>query len=201
MVRNLIIQIFLGEAENINDHPKFLINRDRWKVYCSRLGLDYMFFDKDNIEPYLGGLKDFYYGLRYTWQRIDFIRYLIINKEGGIYVDLDIYPKPNMDIFDILEQPYILNYWINKKGKKEINNAMMGFEAGSLNELILYSQEETARCTKMPIYDCWKVRYMLNTTGVRMFKRWCKKEKLEYTDNLHDYVTDEMTCTWLNNFH
>ena len=201
MVKNLIIQIFLGEEEEIEDHPKFMINRDRWKVYCNNLGLDYMFFDKDNIEPYLGALKDFYYGLEYTWMRIDFIRYLILNKEGGLYVDLDIYPNKNMDIFDLIEKEYILNFWINKKGIKEINNAMMGFEAGTLNDLILYSQEETARCRKMPIYKCWKIRFMLHTTGVRMFKRWAKKNKLVYTDNLHDYITDEMTATWIDNFH
>ena len=201
MVRNLIIQIFLGEEEELEDHIKFILNRDRWKVYCGKMGIEYMFFHKDNIEEYLGPLKDFYYGLEYTWQRIDFIRYLIINKEGGIYVDLDIYPNPDKDIFDLLEKQYILNFWINKKGKKEINNAMMGFEAGALNDLILYSQEETARCRKMPIYKCWKIRFMLHTTGVRMFKRWCKKKKYTYTDNLHEYITDEMTATWIANFH
>ena len=44
MVRNLIIQIFLGEEEEIEDHIKFILNRDRWKVYCGKMGIEYMFF-------------------------------------------------------------------------------------------------------------------------------------------------------------
>ena len=60
--------------------------------------------------------------------------------------------------------------------------------------------EETSIKSKMPIYDNWKKRYMLQTTGVRMFTRWVKKNNLEYSLKLHDYVKDLETATWHNNF-
>ena len=201
MIRKLIIQIFLGEKEHLEDFPIFVKNKSKWIKYCKEFDFDYLFFHKDNIDDYLGDKRDFYYGLEYTWQRIDFIRYLILNIEGGIYVDLDIYPSPLYDMSYLLSSKYILNYWINKLGRKEINNAVMGIEPGYFDSLIEYSINETNRCRSMNCYKIRKIRFMLHSTGVRMCKRWCKKNKLSYTDNLHLYITDQCTATWLNNFN
>ena len=202
MVRNLIIQIFLGEGERLEDYPSFVKNKNSWESYCYEKGLEYMFFDKYNIQKYLGENEEFYYGLEYTWQRIDFIRYLILNKEGGVYIDLDIYPNREKDIFEILDQRFLFNYWTNPKTNiKEVNNALMGIEPGDFDELIKYSISETERCRLIPIYKCWKIRYMKQTTGVCMFKRWIKNRKWTFTLNLHDYITDEMNSSWTKNFH
>lgn len=202
MVRNLIIQIFLGEEEKLEDFPKFVMNKNRWESYCDKMGLEYMFFDKYNIRKYLGDHKDFYYGLEYTWQRIDFIRYLILNQEGGCYVDLDIYPNSEKDFLELFDQRYILNYWTSPKTNiPEVNNALMGIEAGDFDDLIKFSIAETERLRMIPIYRCWKIRFMKRSTGVEMFKKWCKKKKWSYTPCLHEFVTDEMTCSWIKNFH
>jgi len=202
MVRNLIIQIFLGEEEKIEDFPKFVRNKNSWESYCDKIGMEYMFFDRYNIQKYLGKHEKFYYGLEYTWQRIDFIRYLILNKEGGVYIDLDIYPHIEKDFFDLLDQRYLFNFWINPKNNiLEVNNALMGVEPGDFDSLIEYSIAETERCRKIPIYKCWKIRFMKQTTGVCMFKRWIKIKKWSFTLNIHDYVTDEMNSSWTKNFH
>ena len=202
MVRNLIIQIFLGEEEKIEDFPKFVRNKNSWESYCDKIGMEYMFFDRYNIQKYLGKHEKFYYGLEYTWQRIDFIRYLILNKEGGVYIDLDIYPHIEKDFFDLLDQRYLFNFWINPKNNiLEVNNALMGVEPGDFDSLIEYSIAETERCRMIKIYRCWKIRFMKRSTGVEMFKKWIKKRGWSFTLNIHDYVTDEMTCSWIKNFH
>ena len=202
MIRKLIFQVFLGENENLVDHPIFTKSRLCWKIYCDNNGFEYAFFDKDNINKYLGEHKEFYYGLEFTWQRIDFIRYLILNQEGGIYIDMDIFPHVDKNIFELLDQPYIFNYWIDPKtGIREINNALMGVHPGDFDNLIKYSILETERCRAIPCYKVRKIRFMLHTTGVRMFKRWIKKNRWSYTPTIHDYVKDTMTCTWVNNFH
>ena len=202
MVRNLIIQIFIEGENKLEDFPNFVMNKNNWESYCDKMGLEYMFFDKYNIRKYLGEHEKFYYALDFTWQRIDFIRYLILNKEGGVYIDLDIYPHKNKDFFDLLEQRYLLNYWTNPKtGIREVTNSIMGCEPGDFDELIKYSIGETERCRKIAIYQCWKIRYMKQTTGVCMFKRWIKIRKWGFTQNMHDYIVDECSSTWTKNFH
>ena len=202
MVRNLIIQIFLGEEEKLEDFPKFVMNKNRWESYCDKMGFEYLFFDKYNIRKYLGEHEQFYYGLEFTWQRIDFIRYLILNQEGGIYVDLDIYPNANMDFLELLDQRYLMNYWTNPKNNiPEVNNALMGIEPGDFDNLIQFSISETERLRMIKIYRCWKIRFMKRSTGVEMFKKWIKKRGWSFTLNIHDYVTDEMTSSWTKNFH
>ena len=202
MVRNLIIQIFLGEEEKLEDFPKFVMNKNRWESYCDKMGFQYLFFDRYNIQKYLGVHEKFYYSLEFTWQRIDFIRYLILNQEGGLYFDMDTYPNPDMDLKELLDQRYILNYWTNPKNNiPEVNNAIMGVEPGDFDDLIQFSISETERLRMIKIYRCWKIRFMKRSTGVCMFKKWCKKKKMSYTPCLHEYVTDEMTCSWIKNFH
>ena len=121
------------------------------------MGFQYLFFDKYNIRKYLGEHEQFYYSLEFTWMRIDFIRYLILNKEGGIYVDLDIYPNANMDLMELLDQRYLMNYWTNPKNNiPEVNNALMGIEPGDFDDLIQFSISETERLRMIPIYKCWK---------------------------------------------
>ena len=34
-----------------------------------------------------------YYSVRYTIMKVDIIRFIILHKYGGLYVDLDIIPK------------------------------------------------------------------------------------------------------------
>jgi len=202
LIPNTIIQIFLGESDKIEDFQTFRKNKILWKQYCIDKGFRYYFFDKDNIDEYLGEYKEFYYSMRYTWNRIDFIRYLILNKLGGIYIDLDIEPDIDRDLFDLLKDRIILNKWYDPvRCKWELNNALMGIRPGQFNDLIDYSVNEYKSKEKMKIYNTWKIRFMLHTTGVRAFKRWAKKQKYDYTESIHEYVTDEMTATWLDSFH
>ena len=198
--------MFLGETgENIKDFPLYLNNSQKWKNWCKRNGYRYKFYTAKDVEPYLSGdIKFFYNSLRYKWQRIDFSRYLVLEKEGGIYIDLDIsltnYGDKHFRNY-VDSQDYILNKWQDPKtGKWELNNALMGFPKGVLMGLINYSIDETLAKSKLDIYKKWKIRYMLHTTGARMFKRWCKMNKLTYSEDIHKYVKDHCTNSWIKNF-
>ena len=193
-----IIQCFLGEKDSIDKYPLFQANKIQWINYSEVKGYRYIFITKDNVEEYLGEHKKFYYGLRHAWQRIDFIRYLVLNKIGGIYIDLDCEPDFDRDLFSLFNRDFILNKWFNPTRQKyELNNAVIGCKVGALTSLIKYCREETERVNNMDIYEIRKVRHMLNSTGVRMFKRWAKKEKITYTPEIHDYLTDHCSATWL----
>ena len=206
MIQKIIHQMFLGETgEKIKDFPLYLQNSKKWRNWANKNGYIYKFYTAKDIEPYLDAdVKKFYNGLRYKWQRIDFSRYLVLNRDGGIYIDLDIAPtKYGEQHFNnyVENNNYLLNKWYNgKNGKWELNNALMGFPKGTLGGLINYSISETHAKADLEIYKKWKVRFMLHTTGVRMFKRWCKMNKLTYSEDIHKYVKDHCTASWLNNF-
>jgi len=205
MIEKIIHQTFLGETgEDIyRDFPLYVRNMGKWKRWAKRNGYEYRFYSSVDIEPYLTRrMKVWYDNLRYKWQRIDFCRYLILNEHGGVYIDLDIEPRRGVNFAKYLSNSeYVLNKWYNgKRGSWELNNALMGFPSGSLGGLIDYSIGETEARVNNETYKTWKVRYMLHTTGVRMFKRWCKMNGLTYSEDIHKYVKDHCTGSWLKNF-
>ena len=127
---------------------------------------------------------------------------LLSKKLGGIYIDLDMEPNFEKDLFDLLKDRIILNKWYDSvRCKWELNNALMGIRPGDFTSLLEYSFDEYKSKLKMKIYNTWKIRFMLHTTGVRAFKRWAKKQKYDYTESIHEYITDEMSATWLTSFH
>ena len=209
-IPKIIHQVFLDIGTPLKDFPIFIAGQEKWKSWCEENGYEYKFWTSDTIERRLQfdkSIYDFYYELRYTWQRIDFIRYVLLNYYGGVYIDLDVHPLPRtilkMVNFDkyITSQDYILGSWYNTKTKKwEITNGVMGFEATKLTSLINYSIEQVEEKSKLDIYKKWKIRFMLQTTGVRMFKRWCKHKKYDRSEDLYTYVKDYATATWLSNF-
>jgi len=206
MIDKIIHQIFFTINKNFEDFPIFVKSKKEWQEWCKNNNYKYKFYTEKDIEILLNNeMKSFYNGLRYNWQRIDFCRYLIINKYGGVYIDLDIEPNynNNLDFNKYIESSkYLLNKWYDpKKNKFEITNALMAFPSNSLNDLIKYSINETNKRKNNETYKKWKIRYMLQTTGVRMFKRYCKINKLNYSEDINKYVIDYCTATWLNDFN
>ena len=97
MIEKIIHQTFLGETgeDMFKDFPLYVKNMNKWKKWAKTNNYKYKFYSAKDIEPLLTiKMKKFYDNLRYKWQRIDFCRYLILNKYGGIYIDLDIQPHP-----------------------------------------------------------------------------------------------------------
>ncbi len=203
-IPNKIIQIFLPATyRKITDKTLFCVNKILWTQYAEKYGFQYYFICQDNIDEYLGDHREFFYKLRYNWNRVDFIRYLVMNKLGGFYIDSDIAPEFENDLFDLVYQKQIvLGSWLNPKTDKlEISNSVIGCRPGQLNSLIEYCVSEYQKKESMAIYKNWKIRFMLNTTGVRAFKRWAKKQNLQPSVYEKKYWFDHACKSWLTNFN
>jgi len=198
LIPNTIIQVFLKVDRELKDIVLMKSNQIQWKKYSEKYGFKYILITDDNYQEYIEGYDEFYENLRYTWNKIDFIRYLAINKIGGIYFDLDM--EPLRDIFCLLRDRYIIGSWKNSRGKYEKSNSIIGSRKGGLTPLIEYSIQEYREKSCMKIYESWERRFMLQTTGVRMFKRWCKMEKIHHTQKISDYVKDYEAKSWITNF-
>lgn len=206
MITKTIHQIFFSvNGSKFNEHPIYIEGRKKWINWCKKSGYVYKFHTKKSIEKYYLNdprIRDFYNNLRFVWQKIDFAKYLIINQDGGLYIDLDIYPRPLVNFKKyISQQEYIIGIWFDKeKDKLTSSNSILGFKKNQLNSLIDYSMEETMTKSSIPVYQTWVKRFMLQTTGVRMFMRWVKKYNLKYSIVLSDYIIDFETKQWNKNF-
>jgi inositol phosphorylceramide mannosyltransferase catalytic subunit len=156
----------------------------------------------------------FYKNMKYEIQKVDFARYVILYVEGGFYADLDVICLKNIDnlinnnlIFHNVKEVYP-NYSF-------IENDIMACEQNSqIFKNIIQEQEENynAICKK-EIYNIWKIRFILQTTGPKYLSRVVKKHlknykpfmNLVYTKKHIDkydinnyYFQDHKSNSWVN---
>ena len=106
-----------------------------------------------------------------TFYKIDFVRYLILKEYGGIYMDLDTITKIPLSIED---SENITGFWINKKGKFNINNNVIKLNNDLYDELINYAIEQFYY-RKKSIPSHWVIRRFLHSVGANMYKRFIKQ--------------------------
>ena len=145
--------------------------------------------------------------IRYLWNdfpdpfyKIDFVRYLILQEYGGIYIDLDVSCKiPLSKINDKNRVPKILGQWTDPKtGKIRINNNVISLDTKLYPKLIKYAISQYNEKKRMPIYKTWKKRRFLHSVGSKMFVRFAKINKIE--DNKIEFVQmfeDEQGESWV----
>ena len=101
MIPKIIHQIWEGRTEYLGDAYKLL--GETWKEHHP--DWKYEFWDEsrivDFIYDYYPEMIDIYFGYQYNVQRWHVIRYLILYKIGGLYVDL-------VFVFITIEQPKLI---------------------------------------------------------------------------------------------
>ena len=137
---------------------------------------DCLDFLKTNFPQYLKLWDDF----RYDIQRADFIRYCILYKLGGIYIDCDIHPLKNFN--HLFREDYFFVKRVEEGTKSFPYNAVMGSQPNRpiFIKILEHIKESTYEKQKMSIYDKWKGRLVFQTTGQYMLKRVLKKDKNIY---------------------
>lgn len=119
----------------------------------------------------------FYKDLRHNIQRVDFSKICIVHSEGGFYVDLDMHCiksfKPLLNETLIIES----NKHLVPKHNEFVQNDFLASEKGFrfwevvLNECVKNYKVKS----KVEVYDIWKGRFVLQTTGPRFLSRAVKK--------------------------
>lgn len=186
---SLVHQIYgiFDDGIPLKDIPVFYENVKKTKAFCKKKGYKYKMW---NLKGCIELVKKYYPEYLSLWndftlpiQRADFIRYLILNRYGGIYIDCDIHPLKSLD--DLFKKDYFFVTWHDDKQKLPYN-AVMGSKKGE--KLFLEIAEESKRSfyekVKDPIYKKWKGRFVFQTTGHRMLERVLKK------NNVKDHVLD-----------
>ena len=134
--------------------------------------------------------------------KIDFARYLILQKYGGIYIDLDVICK--IPLSSITEQwgvsvPEIVGAWCHPETNKwEINNNVISLRPELYPKLIEYAMEQYYDKKDMKVYKTWKKRLFLQTVGCRMFKRFIKKYQVKNKLPFDIMFQDQEGGAWVN---
>ena len=129
--------------------------------------------------------------------KVDYLRPVVLDIFGGCYVDLDVFPNDNFkELYD--NNDIIIGSWKDKNNKTYLNNNVLKLDGDIAKEVINYYKSQIYEKSQIEIYNSWKLRYIMQTCGPKSLKRFCDKKKITFTPNLHNYITDYTTATWLD---
>ena len=183
MIPQIIHQIFIKfkDGKDLNQIPEFLYSQTKIKEWCDKNKYEYKLWDEvevfDLIREYYPEYEKLYEDFRYEIQKCDFVRYLILHRYGGIYLDLDMYAIRDMS--ELFEEDYFFTRWYDDKQKLPYI-ACMGSEAGQeiFKKIADHCMESTYEKQGMDIYQKWTGRLVFQTTGHFMVHRVLKKNKI-----------------------
>ena len=109
--------------------------------------------------------------------RVDIIRFLILHKCGGLYVDLDVYINPN---FELNFSKDIVLQSINEKNQIEIQFIYCKNKGEKfLTDYINTIEDKIIEKDKIEVYKKRIARYIFYTTGPRSFQNFYKTQKID----------------------
>lgn len=170
-----VSQIFLTlkEGVKISDFPIYV----RGGTMFNRITNKYTLFDDKKADALMKKYPEFYNmwkSVRFPIMRVDIVRFIILYHYGGFICDLDVFPvnknlsevvRGNEDKFIIFTPVDSFNYEVLYSPPK--NEIML--------EFVRFIKEQINEKGKMKIYDTWKGRFVLQTTGPKSFKRFLDK--------------------------
>ena len=120
---------------------------------------------------------------------IDFFRYLVLTKMGGVYIDMDVRCKQKLPETDIiLGGTYI---------KSDANNNVMKLTPELNQKLLDFC---VAAYTRIRDNDMWvgkPGRRFLWSVGASMFAQFLRKNKITSENNFREYFYDEAARSWI----
>ena len=161
----------------IEDIPAYHRNVRETKLFCEKHNIPYQMWDNEMCNQLITKYpeyKELYDTFRFKIQKADFMRYLVLFDQGGIYVDCDI--SPIKDISELFKLEEFFVRWNDCK-KQLPYNAVLGSKSNNklyrdIMDHVFYSVEDKNR---NDIYKKWVGRYVFQTTGHFALQRVLKK--------------------------
>tara|TARA_R110000823_G_scaffold292371_1_gene411167 strand:+ start:75 stop:719 length:645 start_codon:yes stop_codon:yes gene_type:complete len=212
MIPKSIHQVFWNfKGKELNEIDIFRKCVGETKRFCKKNKYEYKMWNLKDCEELICEDYPQYICLwtefRFDIQRCDFIRYLILHKYGGWYVDCDAYPLQNLE--PISNHREVFSVFNNDK-KRTPCNAEMG--SVFQNELFIKISDDIEKRTiekqSIKIYDWWKGRLVFQTTGHTMLKKNVPKTSLHdillvhnekkqlYTTSSNPYFYENCVSLW-----
>lgn len=168
-----VSQIFLTltKGKTINDFPVYVRSMELFKQLTNK----YTLFDDNKADKLMKKYPEFYTmwkNVKYAIMKVDILRFIILYHYGGFVSDLDEFPNvknlksiTDGDKLIIFTPKTRFGYGILYSPKN--NELCLNF--------LRYVKTQIEEKDKIKIYETWKGRYILNTTGPYAFKRFLIK--------------------------
>ena len=179
------------KGKELSEIPAFATNVNETQEFCKLHNYQYKLWNledcenliKEDFSEYLDLWKDF----RFDIQRCDFIRYCILYKFGGLYIDCDIRPMKNLD--SVFEEQLYFVHWADDIKRLPYNAIMGSLKNQNLFlEIIKQCKKDYYEKSKIEKYKEWKGRFIFQTTGHHMLERVMKKNKINKDKCFHNVL-------------
>jgi mannosyltransferase OCH1-like enzyme len=178
MIPRKIHQIFIKfkEGRSLEDIPIFVQQISKTTQYCQINDIIYKLWNEEDCNELINRYPQYkllYDNFREEIQKIDFIRYLILYDEGGIYVDCDVAPIGDINI--LLDYESFFVRWNDDKKQLPYNAVLGSVPKSELYEDIFKQiHHDYDEKIKIKTYETWKGRFVFQTTGHHMLNRVLK---------------------------
>lgn len=186
MIVHQIFGLFGDEMPEI-----FKMQQKKTKKWAQKNGYIYKLWDKKkclNLISKYPEFLDMYMNTRTEVMKVDIARFLILYHEGGVYLDMDVEPK----IRKLKNFNWACDGCKHAKTGKEVIDmeVLQSVKGHPLNlEFLRYMKKQIEEKSKNKIYDTWKGRYVLQTTGPRSLARFLKEHKIVPNMYLKNHAT------------
>ena len=181
----IVHQIFGFLGDDMSE--LFLKCQKRVIDYCEENLYEYRLWDKKSCDRLMKKYPEFldlYKSVKYPIMKVDIVRFVILHYYGGLYLDLDVVPgkikRLEKNKFVVAEN----NFNKNLNPRDNIKNVDYQIEIvqsypcnNILMDYLRYVKTQIKEKDEIKIYDTWKVRYVLQTTGPNSFSRFLKNYK------------------------
>lgn len=175
-IPKIIHQIWINE-NNMAFPEEWKKSEGEWKKHHP--DFQYILWNKDTainfVKEYFPQYFLTYTNLPYTIQRCDMLRYMFLYKYGGIYCDLDNYPKENLEkYFDTDYNFYVVEHNCEFFTSLDINLIVAKKELSICLDILKDIEKGSKKnyLTKFEAVD--------NTNGINTIKKYLKNYKYVY---------------------
>ena len=196
----ILHQIFLKVTDKtLDDYPCYIDGINKWREFCKEHGWEYKLWTEmpedildDDDRFVLEHSKD-----RHPFIPVDYLRYIVLRKYGGMYIDLDVLPKPKFT--EIMNNEIIIGCGDNvvaAQDRKSHNSNVIKMPHHYYISLKNFCVGEFKRLLVIPVYETWKIRFYLRSVGADMLNKFLKPMKIPIFNDFADYFDDKMNSTW-----
>jgi mannosyltransferase OCH1-like enzyme len=198
MIPRIVHQIYgiFDDGVKLKDISEFRESTIKTEKYCIENDIEYKMWDLPKCLKLLNDYPEY----KQLWddfpqkiQRADFIRYLILHKYGGIYLDCDVHPIRSME--QLFDEDIFFSVWASDKKQKPYNAIFGASKANPvLEDIFKHCQDSFYEKSQMDIYKSWTGRFVFQTTGHHMIQRVLKMKHNKGKVNLIACVSVWNNC-------
>lgn len=187
----LIIHQIYGvfrDGKPLSDFPLFVDSKKAWMKVAKDAGYRYKLWNDDMCNKLINKYPEFknmYESIekkkKPAVMRADIMRFLILYDEGGMYVDMDVFPLKKKYEYDRLA---FCEYYYTPR--KPLTNTDMEVIYAPKGSEVMYDflkfVETQIKEKEKSLPKSWKVRYIFYTTGPRALMKFLKMHNIEYDE-------------------